>query len=44
MKSIGKHNFQSMIINNEKLTIVENNFICIDFLADYEQVFATAVL
>ena len=35
MKSIGKNSFKSMIINNEKLTIVENNFICIDSLANY---------
>ena len=26
MKSIGKNDFKSMTINNEKLTIVENNF------------------
>ena len=26
MKNIGKNNFKSMIINNEKLIIVENNF------------------
>ena len=35
MKSIGKNNFNSMIINNEKLTIVENNFTWIDSLANY---------
>ena len=35
MKSIGKNNFKSMIINNEKLTIVENNFTWIDSLANY---------
>ena len=35
MKSIGKNSFKSMIINNEKLTIVENNFTCIDSLANY---------
>ena len=36
MKSIGKNNFKSMIINNEKFTIVENNFTWIDSLANYE--------
>ena len=35
MKSIGKNKFKSMIINNEKLTIVENNFTWIDSLANY---------
>ena len=35
MKSIGKNNFKSMNINNEKLTIVENNFTWIDSLANY---------
>ena len=35
MKSIGKNNFKSMIINNEKLTIVENKFTWIDSLANY---------
>ena len=35
MKSIGKNNFKSMIINNEKLTILENNFTWIDSLANY---------
>ena len=35
MKSIGKNNFKSMKINNEKLTIVENNFTWIDSLANY---------
>ena len=35
MKSIGKNNFKSMIINNEKITIVENNFTWIDSLANY---------
>ena len=35
MKSIGKNNFKSMTINNEKLTIVENNFTWIDSLANY---------
>ena len=35
MKSIGKNYFKSMIINNEKLTIVENNFTWIDSLANY---------
>ncbi|MDA9707818.1 hypothetical protein N9V56_00030 [Alphaproteobacteria bacterium] len=35
MKSIGKNNFKSMIINNEKLTIVENNFTWIDTYANY---------
>ena len=35
MKSIGKNNFKSMIINNEKFTIVENNFTWIDSLANY---------
>ena len=36
MKSIGKHNCKSMTINNEKLTMVENNFTRIDSLANYE--------
>ena len=35
MKSIGKNNFKSMIINNEKLTILENNFTWIDSFANY---------
>ena len=35
MKSIGKNNFKSMIINNEKFTIVENHFTWIDSLANY---------
>ena len=35
MKSIGKNNFKSMIINNEKLSIVENDFTWIDSLANY---------
>ena len=35
MKSIEKNNFKSMIINNEKFTIVENNFTWIDSLANY---------
>ena len=35
MKSIGKNNFKSMIINNEKFTIVEKNFTWIDSLANY---------
>ena len=35
MKSIGKNNFKSMIINKEKFTIVENNFTWIDSLANY---------
>ena len=35
MKSIGKNSFKSMTINNEKLTIVENNFTWIDSLANY---------
>ena len=35
MKSIGKNNFKSMIINNEKLTILENNFTWIDSLANF---------
>ena len=34
MKSIGKNNFKSMIINKEKLVIVENNFTWIDSLAN----------
>ena len=34
MKSIGKNNFKSMIINKEKFTIVENNFTWIDSLAN----------
>ena len=36
MKSIGKNNFKSIIINNEKFTIVENNFTWIDSLTNYE--------
>ena len=35
MKSIGKHNCKSMTINNEKLTMGENNFTRIDSLANY---------
>ena len=35
MKSIGKNNFKSMIINYEKFTIVEKNFTWIDSLANY---------
>ena len=35
MKSIGKNNFKSMIINNEKLNIVENNSTWIDKLTSY---------
>ena len=35
MKSIEKNNFKSMIINNEKFTIVENNFSWIDPLSNY---------
>ena len=35
MKSIGRNNFKSMIINNEKFTIVENNFTWIDSFANY---------
>ena len=35
MKSIGKNNFKSMVINNEKLSIVEVNFTWIDSLANY---------
>ena len=35
MKSIDNNNYKSMIINNEKLTIEENNFIWIDSLANY---------
>ena len=35
MKSIGKNKFKSMIINNEKLTIVEVDFTWIDSLANY---------
>ena len=35
MKSIGKNNFKSIIINNEKLSIVENDFTWIDSLANY---------
>ena len=35
MKSIGKNNFKSLVINNEKFTIVENNFTWIDSLANY---------
>ena len=39
MKSIGKNNFKSMIINNEKFTIVENNFNWIVSLTNYEKGF-----
>ena len=35
MKSIGKNNFKSMVINNEKLSIIENDFTWIDSLANY---------
>ena len=35
MKRIGKNNFKSMIINNEKSTIVENNFTWVDSFANY---------
>ena len=35
MKSIEKNNFKSMIISNEKFTIVENNFSWIDPLSNY---------
>ena len=35
MKSIGKNNFKTMIINNEKLSIVEVDFTWIDSLANY---------
>ena len=43
MKSIGKNNFKSMIINNEKFTIVENNFTWIDSLANYGTGFCMVV-
>ena len=33
--SIGKNNFKSIIINNEKLSIIENDFTWIDSLANY---------
>ena len=35
MKSIGKNNFKTMIIDNEKLSIVEVEFTWIDSLANY---------
>ena len=35
LKSIGKNKFKSMVINNEKFTIVENNFTWIDSPANY---------
>ena len=35
MKSIGKNNFKSMNINNEKLTIAESDFTWVDSLANY---------
>ena len=35
MKSIGKNNFKSMIINNEKLSLVESDFTWVDSLANY---------
>ena len=35
IKIIGKNNFKSMIINNEKSTIVENNFTWVDSFANY---------
>ena len=35
MKSIGKNNFKSMIINNEKLSIIEVELTWIDSLANY---------
>ena len=35
MKSIRENYFKSMVINNEKFTIVENNFTWIDYLANY---------
>ena len=35
MKSIGKNKFKSMVINNEKFTIVENNFTWVDSFANY---------
>ena len=35
MKSIGKNSFKSMIINNEKLSIIEVDFTWIDSLANY---------
>ena len=36
MKRIGKNNFKSMIINNERFTISENNFTWIDSFTNYE--------
>ena len=36
MKSIGKNNSKSMIINNEKLSIIEVELTWIDSLANYE--------
>ena len=35
MKSIGKNSFKSMIINNEKLSLVESDFTWLDSLANY---------
>ena len=35
MKSIGKNNFKSMIINNEKLSLVESDFTWVDSFANY---------
>ena len=35
MKSIGKNNFKNMIINNEKLSLVESDFTWVDSLANY---------
>ena len=35
MKSIGKNKFKSMIINNEKLSIIEVELTWIDSLANY---------
>ena len=35
MKSIGKNSFKSMIINNEKLSIIEDALTWIDSLANY---------
>ena len=35
MKSIGKNSFKSMIINNEKLSIIEVELTWIDSLANY---------
>ena len=35
MKSIGKNSFKNMIINNEKLSIIEVDFTWIDSLANY---------